>query len=521
MTVAPKAALSPAEQRFDLARRSLGRLAAPIVFVATLAIPWPGLEMPARCVAAIAAMTIVLWVTEAIPLAVSALLAPSLAVVLGVTDAKNAFAPFAHPLIFLFLGGFFLAEGLVAQGFDRRAALWLMSRRLVAGSPARAAIIVCCIAFGLSMWISNTATMAMMIPIVIGLCATMERLCPASSRTQMRHHGEGLIITLAYSATLGGVCTPVGTAPNMIALGALEDRLGVHIDFLQWMSFAVPTSLVGLLAVLVVARRRFPSPVRQVSGLADYVRKEHGRLGPMSRGEVRSVVVFGLAIVGWITPAVFRLGLGTDHAVTIWARTGLKEGVVALLCSSLLFILPGRSDPQDTRSPGTPRMLSWQRAATIDWGTLLLLGGGLALGKLVFETGLATAIGQGVLSLTEGVGTGSTRDILVLVLSVALVIYMTEVTSNTATTSMMLPVLISVAVAGGSNPLPLVLVVTMAASYAFMLPVSTPPNAIAYGTGHIRISAMIRFGWILDLFGLLLLVAAGLWFLPALPVATL
>src|SRR5690606_22863286 len=186
-------------------------------------VPMPGLSPEAHRLTAIVGMTVVLWISEAIPLAVSALLAPALAVLFDVAPAKQAFAPFAHPLIFLFLGGFMLAQALAVQGFDRRAALWLLSRELLRGSPTRAMIAVATTAFAFSMWINNTATTAMMIPIAVGLCTSIRKLCPDDPeiRDRQRRYEEGMLITLAYAASLGGICTPIGTAPNMIAIGHL------------------------------------------------------------------------------------------------------------------------------------------------------------------------------------------------------------------------------------------------------------------------------------------------------------
>lgn len=526
--VAPRT--SEAEARFDRVRARVGAVLAPVVLIGLLLLPMPGLDPAAHRLTAIAGMTVVLWISEAIPLAVSALLAPALAVVFDVAPAKQAFAPFAHPLIFLFLGGFMLAEALAVQGFDRRAALWMLSRDLLRGSPTRALIAVAATAFGFSMWINNTATTAMMIPIAVGLCASIRNLCPDDTEVQARQRGyeEGMLITLAYAASLGGVCTPIGTAPNMIAIGQLDEFAGVRIDFLQWMSFGVPIGLVALAGLLVLARLRWPPAIDRVEGLAATVRAELDTLGPIKRGERRAVAVFGVAIVGWLAPSLLRLGLGQDAPATLWAQRTLSEGVVALIAASTLFVLPSGNSQPNLRSapdPGgtevaksadakggdwTP-LLDWKRATTIDWGTLFLLGGGLALGELTVVTGLAQAIGDAV---GGQLGSGATPLLLITVV-VGLVIYLTELVSNTATINMMLPVVIPLAGETGIDPVPVSIAVTLAASFAFMLPVSTPPNAIAYGTGLVRLPTMVRFGARLDVLGLILLIIVGVWFLPA------
>ena len=527
----PPARRSAAELRFDRVRARIGAFLAPLVLLGLLLVPMPGLSPEAHRLAAIGGMTVVLWITEAIPLAVSALLAPALCVLLDVAPAKDAFAAFAHPLIFLFLGGFMLAEALSVQGFDRRAALWLLSRELLNGSPTRAMIAVAATAFGFSMWISNTATTAMMVPIAVGLCASIRKLCPPDPeiRARQQRFEEGMLITLAYAASIGGICTPIGTAPNMIALGHLEEFVDVRIDFLQWMSFAVPIGVVALIVMLTLARLHWPPAIERVEGLTASVRRELDALGPITPGERRAVGVFGIAIVGWLSPAILRLTLGQDAPSSVWAERALQESVVALLAASLLFVIPsGDADARNresssVRSGGTEvadrgrgdgghwqPLLTWKRASSIDWGTLFLLGGGLALGELTVDTGLAQAIGD---QIGARLDSGTPPLVLILVLT-ALALYLTELVSNTAITNMMLPVVVPLAVRAGLDPVPVTLAVTLAASFAFMLPVSTPPNAIAYGTGLVRIPTMVRFGARLDLLSLVLLVAVGAWVLP-------
>ena len=520
-----EARATTAEARVDRLRARIGTVLAPVVLIALLLVPMPGLSQEAHRLLAIAAMTVVLWVSEAVPLAIAALLAPALAVAFGVAPAARAFAAFAHPLIFLFLGGFMLAEGLSSQGFDRRAALWLLSRDFIAGSPARAMVAVAATAFVFSMWINNTATTAMLIPIAVGLCASIRHLCPADPAVlaRQRRFEEGMLITMAYAASLGGVCTPIGTAPNMIALAQLERFADVRIDFLQWMSFAVPIGAAALLILLILARRRWPPAIDRVEGLSDSVRRELRELGPLRTGERRAVVIFALAVLGWLLPSLLRLVAGAEAEATRWAREALPEGVVALLAASLLFVVPsGDLGPPHKRAAASEtiagsrreraaKLVAWSQVSRVDWGTLLLLGGGLALGGLTIDTGLAAAIGDLV---ERWLGDGASTTVVLLVVT-GLVIYMTELVSNTATTNMLLPVVIPLATRLGMDPVPVALAVTLAASFAFMLPVSTPPNAIAYGSGHIRMPTMVRFGAWLDLVGLALLVLAAQFLLPA------
>ena len=515
MTGGPTPQLSEAERRFDQARVKVGRVLAPLTLIVLLMVPLPGLSLEAHRLTAIAGMTVVLWISEALPLAVTAVLAPALAVLFEVAPAKQAFAPFAHPLIFMFIGAFMLARALSVHGFDRRAALWLLSRGFVGASPRRALTVVGVTAFGFSMWINNTATAAMMCPIAIGLCASIRAKCPDEPAVMARQSQfeQGMLITLAYAASLGGVCTPVGTAPNMIAIAEL-DRIGsVHFDFARWMVFAVPVAVVAFVGLMVFAHRRWPPAVEEVEDLGVSVERDLAALGPLSTAEARTVLVFGLTIVGWLTPSIFRIALGETAALTTWARASMPEGVVAVLCASLLFLIPAdarkRENPSEA-SPAGRMLLNWPQAAQIDWGTVLLLGGGLALGGLTISTGLADAIGRGVGSW---LGRDPSPFALVLVVT-ALVVYMTELVSNTATINMLLPVVVPLAVRSGADPIPIVLAATMAASFAFMLPVSTPPNAVVYGSGLVQLPTMVRVGARLNLMAIALLVAAGVWVLP-------
>ena len=500
-----QAVLSEAERQFDRRRRAIGLVLAPLSLVGLIALPMPGLSTEAHTLAGVAAMTVVLWVTEAIPLAVAALLGPSLAVLLGVAEAKVALAAFGDPLIFLFLGGFLLAGGLARQGFDRRAALWLVSRRFVDGSPVRALYAVGGIGFLFSLWISNTATTAMLIPVALGLHETMRGVAPddPDTRRQLDRFGGGMCLALAYACSMGGSATPIGTAPNVIAVGMLEEQVGLQIDFGTWMAFGLPVATIMTVLILLVITRAFPSPLAKVEGLTDAVRRRLAEMGPMRTGERRLLVIFGLTVAGWLAPAILGLSLGGDHPWAVTADANLNEGTVAMVGACLLFMVP--SGERDADGDAV-RLLDWEAAQQIDWGTLLLLGGGFALGKLTFHTGLAEAMGHGVIDVA---GPIAEHPAGLLAAASLLVIFLTEVTSNTATTSMMLPVIIGIAQASGFDPAAPAIAVTLAASYAFMLPVSTPPNAMAYGTRLVRLDSMVRVGFRLDLIGYVVLLAAG------------
>lgn len=490
-------------------RRRVGLVLAPLALVAVALAPLD-LEPAAHRLAAIVAMTVVLWVSEAIPLAAAALLAPALAVLAGVAPAPAAFAPIASPLIFLFLGGFMIASALAAHGMDRRAALWLLSRPAIAGSPRRALWALAIAAFVASMWISNTATTATLLPVALGLCAAMRPFLPegdAAAHERHRRYAAGMLLALAYASSLGGMTTPIGTAPNVITLDLLERQAAIRLDFFEWMAFALPVGALTLVVLLAWLSARFPPALARLTGLQAAIAAELRALGPVRPGERRALAVFALAVAGWLAPSLLKLSLGADHPWTLWAQQSLDEGVVAIAAATLLFVIP-------SGAPGQRRpLLTWDDAARVDWGTLYLLGGGLAIGKLMFDTGLAGALARGALDLA---GPIAASPFGVLAAATLLMTFLTEITSNTAATSMMIPVLLAIAGELDISPLPLALCVTLAASNAFMLPVSTPPNAIVYGSGHLKIGEMIGAGALLDLIGAAILITAGALLLPLL-----
>lgn len=505
--------MSDAEARYDRVRRRVGLWLAPLLFVALWSWPMPELSIQAHRLAAVGALTVTLWITEAIPLPAAALAGPALAALLGVCTATAAFAPFSHPVIYLFMGGFLLAAALGRHGFDRRAALWLIARSWIGGSPRRAVIALAVVGFVFSMWISNTAATAMLLPVALGLHATIARALqkPAS---ELHVFGGGMVLSMAYATSLGGMATPIGTAPNVIALSLLEKQTHERIDFIGWMLFGVPTALVLLAIMLFVMLRRFPAPTNHVGGLQDQVHRELAELGPMCSAERRTLGVFGLALVGWLSPSVFRLVLGDAHPVSLWAKSNLDEGVVAILSASLLFLVPAAtSNSAPSHGTSSTRLLGWEDAQGLDWGTLLLLGGGLSLGGLAFDTGLAEALGRGFLALG---GDFATTEWGLVATGTLLVLLLTEVTSNTAATNMMLPVIIGAAQATNQEPHAAVIATTFSASCAFMLPVSTPPNAMAYGTRMLRIPDMIRAGVRLDFWSYFVLLGSAFVLLPIL-----
>ena len=477
--------LSAAEERFERGRKTLGLWLGPLVLALLLWFPPPAPSPEAARLAAVLAFTLVWWITEAIPIPATALLAPALAVVLGVGTAGELFAGFGDPIVLLFLGGFVVAEAMVTTGLDRRIAFAILARPGVAGSPARLLVAFTLLTAGVSAWMNNTSTTAMLYPIGLSVLTTLAReagLVPTRTR-----FGTSLMLVLAWASSIGGIMTPVGSAPNLIALGQLQKLAGSRVPFLYWMIVAVPIAVAMLGFLLAYFRVALAPDVPAAADMAARLESERRDLGRPSRAERNVIFAFGATVAMWVVPGLVAVAFGVDSPLATRLARVLPESVAALLGASLLFVLP-----VDWRAR---RMtLTWTDAARIDWGTLMLFGGGLALGGAMFRTGLAESFGHALVAWT---GSDSLAALTCLFCWVAIVL--TETTSNTATATMLAPLAIASAQAAGVSPIPPAMGVALGASMAFMLPVSTPPNAIVYGSGAVSITAMARHGLVLDL----------------------
>jgi solute carrier family 13 (sodium-dependent dicarboxylate transporter), member 2/3/5 len=470
-------------------RRTVGTFLAPAVFLALLVFPIAGLSPEAHRLAAVMAAVVVLWVTEALPLPVTALLGASACVALGVAPAREVFAPFADPLMFLFIGAFILARGIFLHGLDRRVAYAVLSLPWVGARPARILV-----AFGaatalISAWISNTATTAMMFGIGLSVLAAL-RSRAASGAIDPRY-ATALMLMTSFAASIGGLATPVGTPPNLIGIGFIRSQLGVEVTFFQWMLIGIPVVAVlfGFLAVYL----NFvgSSGVRELPVGAELIRHEREALGPWTSGQRSVALAFGFTVALWVVPGIAALVWGEGSPLYLGLSRRMPEGVAALVGATLLFVLPGKDGPA----------ITWREATQIDWGVVLLYGGGFALGVLSFQTGLAEAMGRGFTTLLPAHGSFG-----LLVASVVLATVLSETTSNTASANMVVPVVIAIARASGLDPLEAALGATFGSSLGFMLPVSTPCNAIVYGSGYIPLRRMMRWGLALDLAGVVVII---------------
>ncbi len=502
----PNANLSPAEEHFEGMRKRVGWYLAPVVLVVLWWIPLPGLTEPARHLFAIVGMALTLGMTEAIPLAATALLAPSLCVVAGLGSARDVFKPFADPVIFLFMGSFMMGEAMLKHGLNRRFAFTLLAMPWVGSSPARLYAAFAGITALISMWVSNAATTAMMLPIGLSILAELgARQGVANYRATP--FAAGLMLITAFAASVGGLATPIGTPPNLIGIGAIERLLGYKVTFFQWMRLGLPVAI--LLAGFLVWRfsRHCPVPAVSLATNRHWLETERASLGRWTRGQLNVVGVFLGAVALWILPGLIAAldDQGSASPAYVWISAHAPESIIGLLAASALFFLP-------TNAQGQSFTLEWRDAAAIDWGTILLFAGGMSLGELMFSTGLAHWIGAGLATLFHS---HSVVGLTVLFTGVGILV--SETTTNTASATMVVPIAIAVSQAAGVDPLKPALATCLGCSMGFLLPVSTGPNAMAYGTGCIPLKTMMRHGLWLDAVGWVVIVGTVLLLGPSLP----
>ncbi len=480
------------QQSFDRARRRLGMFLGPLVLVGVYWAAADRLDPRAQRLAAVLAAVVVFWICEVLPLAVTAMLGACGCVLLDVAPAKQVFAPFADPIMFLFIGSFMMARAIFEHGLDRRLALSVLASRWVGGRPSRVLLVFGAVAVTISAWISNTATTAMMLAIALSIL----KLALADPRTGKPgidpRWATGLLLMTSFAASIGGLATPIGTPPNLIGLGFIGQQLNREIPFFRWMMLGVPVVAVLYLVLYTYLNWCCPAGQTQIAGGAAQLARQRSELGPWTPGQRSTAAAFSVMVALWIVPGLVALVAGEQSGAYAWCRGRIPEGVAALLGAALLFVLPG--------GQGRPA-LTWPQAAEIDWGVVLLYGGGFSLGVLSEETGLADAMGRALAHLVAGQG-----SLGLLIAATCVATLLSELTSNTASAVIVVPLAIATARATGHDPLEPALAATMAASLGFMMPVSTPCNAIVYGSGYIRLGQMMRYGLLLDLAGIVTVV---------------
>jgi len=499
---------NPRSARMIWGLRALGLVAALAVWLALGTTE--GLPSDARRVASIATLMAIWWMTEAIPLPVTSLLPIVLIPMLTERTVTEATAPYASSIVFLFLGGFLIAIAMEKWNLHRRVALLTLQR--VGVEPTRIVLGLMLATGFLSMWVSNTATTLMMLPIGLSVLALVtERgaggpatgtVAPAQHRPgrvdpirdeNLRRFGVCLTLAIAWSASMGGLGTLIGSPPNAIVAGYAADELGRPIGFFEWMQLGLPLAITFILIGWVLMTRvLYRFRLAEIPGGREMIAGEIRKLGPPSQGEKMVMIVFGSAASLWVLPGLLATipGLGDR----LGPLGNLDDTAIAVAAGIAMFLLPGRGR--------TEMVLTWKDAEDgLPWGVLLLFGGGLSLAGAVAATGLDGWFGAQV----SGLGT---LPIVLLVAAIAaIVLFLTELTSNTATAATFIPVLGGVAVGIGADPMTLLIPATFAATCAFMLPVGTPPNAIVFGSGAVTIGQMARGGLVLNIVGIMLITA--------------
>jgi solute carrier family 13 (sodium-dependent dicarboxylate transporter), member 2/3/5 len=488
-----KEVISSGEEKFEKWRNKIGLFLGPLAGLIYYFTPPGSLSYQAHTLSAILIWIIIWWITEPIPIPASALLGAALCILLNVADAKKVFAPFADPIVFLFLGSFILAGSMAKHGVDKRFAYKILSIKGVVKSTGRIIFTFGAIAAFISMWISNTAATAMMYPIAIGIIHAVTKMISSQDgkniEAKKTRFATALMLMTAYAASTGGIGTPVGTPPNLIGIAMIEKFAHIKISFFQWMQFAVPMLIIMFVVLFFLLYFLNKPEAGKLKYSGDFIKNEIKKLGKITRGEVNSIIAFAITVILWVTPGFLAIFFGNESEVYKNYNNIMPESVAAVTGAILLFLLPVNWKKKEFT-------INWKDAVNIDWGTLLLFGGGLTLGNLMFETKLADVIGKNIL----GVG-GLDAVWAITFASIYMAIFLSEATSNTASANMIVPVVISICLAGNINPLPPAIGATLGASWGFMLPVSTPPNAIVYGSKMVPITKMIRSGIVFDLLG--------------------
>ncbi len=471
-------------------RKIVGFVLGPLLFFPAYFLSLLPQNPKASNLLAVFLLVVVWWVTECIPIPITALLIPVFITVLGIAPAGQAFAPFANPIIMLFLGSFVLARAMSVHALDKKLACSILSLKSIAHKKTRILFALGLATAFLSMWISNTATTAMMYPIVLGILSSF------GSEKKGISSSMGLIFLLmiAYASSVGGIGTPIGSPPNLIAIGMLEKLAGFKITFLQWMIIGLLVLMPMYFALFLFLKLKLGRDKNLTQAQENFSFKETSANKRLTRAQKNVLAAFSVTVFLWVVPGFASLILGRNSLLSLWLENHIPESVAAIIGAALLFILP----VQPKRGQFT---LSLKDALKIDWGTLLLFGGGLSLGFQMFETGLADAIGKFFISS----GGSSASLSLITLISVAFSIFLTEVTSNTASANMVIPIIIAVSRAASINPLPPVLASALGCSFAFMLPVATPPNAIIYGSGLVPLPKMIQHGLWLNISGIIII----------------
>lgn len=480
-------------------RKMTGAVLGPLCAIVLWLMPIDGLSEQAHHLLAVMSLVAIWWITEPIAIPLTSLLGPTLCVMLGIVPIKDAYEQFANPMIFLFMGGFLLAKGMMVNGLDKRIAYGIMSMKWVGDSPRRIFLAIGLACILCSGWVSNTATAAMMFPISLGLLEAIREMMAENGKTidlKNYKYATGLMLMTAYACSIGGVMTPIGTPPNIIMIGFLQELApqAPEISFFQWMIWGTVAMILYFIIASVVLWRLFPADVAHIKGAKEFIQNSVDSLGKWTRAQKNTLIAFSTAFVLWVAPSVLGIMYDVDSDVMKFYDSHFPEAIAAMIGGLMLFFLPVNVKTGEMT-------MTWKDGVEgIEWGTLLLFGGGLAMGSMMYDTGLSAWIGNG---LKEALGNNPSEWLFVGVFCVAALI-MSELTSHTASTNLMAPIAIGAALSLGFSPIPVAIGIALASSLGFMMPVSTPPNAIVYASGYVPITKMIKSGFIIDLIGIFL-----------------
>ena len=455
-----------------------------LFFLIFLSPPPQSISSEAWHIAAVALLMATWWGTEAIPLPVTALMPLALFPILKIMDFTEAASSYANPNIFLFLGGFILALAIQSSGLHKRLALNVIAS--ISNSATTLVGAFMGISFFISMWVMNTSTTLMLLPICLAICSNIKESLPNISNKNSKNFEISLLLGIAYAASIGGMSSLVGTAPNIVFAGFMQENYAIEISFLSWMKIALPIGLIMLISTFIVLTKFiYPSNFNINNETRKKISTTLDKLGSISKDEKKVLLVFIITAFLWVTRTYLK-----EYNIF----SGLTDSGIAIIAAISLFIIPSQNKKTD--------LLVWNETKKLPWGLLILFGGGLSLAKAINSSGLGQWLGESFILAINF------EPWIMVLLIVTFIIFLTELTSNTATTSTFLPIAASIAIATSVSPLNIAIPLVLASSLAFMLPVATPPNAIVYGSGRLTIANMIKAGFILNIIGIILITTA-------------
>ena len=473
-----------------LSKNIIGLILGPLVFsLILLFFEADGLSFEAKCILASTAWMAVWWVTECVPISVTALLPIVLFPLTGGMDLSTTTAAYGHKLVFLFVGGFMIALAIEKWHLHKRLALNII--RMTGSNKSRVILGFMLATAFLSMWISNTATSIMILPVGLAIISQLKD-DPNTKENENEIFGKSLMIAIAYSASIGGMATLIGTPPNMVLAGVVEESYGIKLNMFDWMKFGVPlSSFLLMICWVYLTKIAFKFKNEEFSAGRDEILRQIKKLGSFSNEEIKVLIVFTLTALGWISRGsiekIFPL---------------IDDTIIAIFFAVILFIIPTSNNKSDKT------ILVWDDTIKLPWGILILFGGGMAIASAFGKSGLALWIADLLQNLN---GIPLFLIILIIVTSINL---LTEVTSNMATTAMLLPVLVTIALAIKIHPYFLLVSATLAASCAFMLPISTPPNAVVFSSGFLKIEDMFKKGIWMNMISIITITLVVYYTLP-------